>query len=508
VIRLKSTIESPIADRQIDNNHQFPDSSGMRIGPFVLDERRYTLTRAGEPVALSPRLVELLAYLAARPGVLVTKDELLDRFWTDVHVTENTLTRAVADIRKALGDDAATPRFIQTVARHGYRFVAEMLSSNTAASADDVDPFIAWARGRVTLEALDATRLDEAIAAFERAVAGQPGQAPAHAGLANAELLRFESTCARNTPDRPALDRAVAHARQATALDPNLGEGWAVLGHILARMGEGDEARAPIRRAIALEASNWRHHYRLAFASWGEERLRAVDRTLMLLPGFPPAHLLAAMVYVARQAFQPADEAASRGAEGQHQQADDLAARFPAAGLHWMRGLVAIGKGDENAALAHFANEVREAGRGRVYGQEFLVHALVADGFTRLARTDVAGAADRFRDAMAIVPDHARATLGRRIVSERTGEARAADLSAATQALLDAGRHSEAALLSIAEQAWRGCISEAVTDLARLIDHAPAGSTGWSVPVDPMLAPIRHAPGLERIHARLASRAA
>ncbi len=46
----------------------------MRIGPFDLDVRRYTLTRDGEVVALSPRLVELLAYLAARPGVIVSKD--------------------------------------------------------------------------------------------------------------------------------------------------------------------------------------------------------------------------------------------------------------------------------------------------------------------------------------------------------------------------------------------------------------------------------------------------
>ncbi len=480
----------------------------MRIGPFVLDVRRYTLSRAGEPVALSPRLVELLAYLAERPGTLVTKDELLDRFWADVHVTENTLTRAVADIRKALGDAATTPTFIQTVARRGYRFVGNAVASDRDEAVPEVDPFIAWARGRVTLEALDATRLDEAVAAFERAAAAAPGHAPAQAGLANAELLRFDSSGARNTPDRPALARALAHARRAAALDPNLGEAWAVLGHVLARMGEGDEARAPIRRAIALEASNWRHHYRLAFASWGEERLRAVDRTLALLPGFPPAHLLAAMVYVARQAFQPAEDAAARGAEGQHQQADDSTARFPAAGLHWMRGLVAIGRGDEDAALGHFADEAREAGDGRVYGQEFHVHALVADGFTRLARTDAASAADRFRAALAIVPGHARATFGLALAADRTDTGHAnVDPTAAKQELIDADRHADAALLSIAEDAWRGRNPEAVTALTRFIDHAPPGSAGWSVPVDPMLAPIRHAPGLERILSRLASRA-
>jgi DNA-binding winged helix-turn-helix (wHTH) protein len=73
----------------------------MHFGPFALDERTWSLARDGSPVDLSPRLVEILAFFAARPGVIVTKDELLDRFWPEVHVAENTLTRAIADIRKA-----------------------------------------------------------------------------------------------------------------------------------------------------------------------------------------------------------------------------------------------------------------------------------------------------------------------------------------------------------------------------------------------------------------------
>lgn len=481
----------------------------MRLGPFVLDERRYTLSRGDVPVALSPRLVELLAYLAARPATLVTKDELLDRFWADVHVTENTLTRAIADIRKAIGDEAATPTFIQTVARRGYRFVGQLPASDAAVVDAAMDPFIAWARGRVTLEALDATRLDEAIAAFERTVAAAPTHAPAYAGLANAELLRFDSTAARNRPDRPALERALGYARRAAALDPQLGEAWAVLGHVLARLGEGDEARASIRRAIAIEATSWRHHYRLALASWGEERLRAVDRALTLLPGFPGAQFLAAMVYVARQAYSPAEDAARRGAAAQQQQADGVLVRFPVSGLHWMRGLVAVGRGDADAASAHFAEEVREAETKRVYGQEFQVQALVGDGFVRLAQRRDEAARARFREALAIVPGHARATLGLTLAAERCGETIAGDMVAtARQELIDAQRHADAALLSIAEMAWGHRIDEAVRALAQLIDEAPAGPTGWSIPVDPMLAPLRHAAGLDRILARLASRAA
>ena len=83
-------------------------------------------------------------------------------------------------------------------------------------------------------------------------------------------------------------------------LDASVGEGWAALGYLLSAAGKSDEGQAASRRATALEPDNWRHHYRLAYGSWGEERLRAVDRTLSLMPGFAPARMLACMVYVAR----------------------------------------------------------------------------------------------------------------------------------------------------------------------------------------------------------------
>ena len=96
----------------------------IRFGSFQIDPRTWLLTRDGSAVDLSPRLVEILGYIVGRGGEIVTKDELLERFWPDVNVTENTLTRAIADIRKAIGDDAAAPRFLQTASRRGYRFVA------------------------------------------------------------------------------------------------------------------------------------------------------------------------------------------------------------------------------------------------------------------------------------------------------------------------------------------------------------------------------------------------
>ncbi len=95
-----------------------------RFGPFVLDRAAYRLFQEGQTIALSPKLVDLLLYFVTRPAMLVSKEELLDAMWPDVTVTDNALSQAISDVRSALGDDAASPKYIQTVARRGYRFVS------------------------------------------------------------------------------------------------------------------------------------------------------------------------------------------------------------------------------------------------------------------------------------------------------------------------------------------------------------------------------------------------
>jgi DNA-binding winged helix-turn-helix (wHTH) protein len=90
---------------------------------FRVDRRSGELTRAGTPIPLRPKTWSVLLYLAERPGALVTRDELLDAVWPDVAVTPDTLTKSIGELRLALGDDAARPRFIATVHRRGFRFL-------------------------------------------------------------------------------------------------------------------------------------------------------------------------------------------------------------------------------------------------------------------------------------------------------------------------------------------------------------------------------------------------
>jgi len=490
----------------------------LAFGPFRLDRRTYVLSRGGEMVPLSPKLVQVLACLAEARGELVTRDLLLDRFWPDVNVTDNTLTRAVADIRRALGDDAGAATYIQTMARRGYRFVAPVAEEAAAADAAHpgvvptteavagLEPFVAWERGRSALESLSVAALPAAAEAFSRAVTGAPHYAPAYAGLANAHVFRYEATRVDNVPDLEALTAAIAAASRATALDPTLGEGWAALGHALAGAGRLEDARAALRQAVALEPRNWRHHYRMAVCTWGEERLRAVERAEALLPGFPGAQALATMVLIARQSFDFARQAAARGAAAQAAQHDR--SLYPANGLLWIRGLTAAALGRHAAALDDFRAEAAySAQAATVYARECRVLADEAMGFTLLTLGERNAAAAAFAAADAAAPGHGRAALGAAMARDDAAGALAA-VAAACEAMAGAGKHGERTLLLAAAHGWRGDADTGLGTAEQVLAGASPDTTGWSLPADPIFAPLRAAPGFARLAARLASRAA
>jgi DNA-binding winged helix-turn-helix (wHTH) protein len=91
---------------------------------FVLDPDDRQLRRGADPVELNGRYFVALALLVREAGKLVSKDRFLDEVWRGVPVTDEALTQCVRTLRRQLGDDAARPRFIETVPKHGYRFIA------------------------------------------------------------------------------------------------------------------------------------------------------------------------------------------------------------------------------------------------------------------------------------------------------------------------------------------------------------------------------------------------
>lgn len=105
------------------------------FGPYQLDPTKRILTREGEGIPLTPKATDILIMLVKHAGQLVEKDELLKEVWPDTFVEEANLSQNVFTLRRALGDDRVESRFIETVARRGYRFLAAVKTVTPAASA-------------------------------------------------------------------------------------------------------------------------------------------------------------------------------------------------------------------------------------------------------------------------------------------------------------------------------------------------------------------------------------
>ena len=98
--------------------------TSFRFEGFELDPANRRLSRDGAPVELNARYLDALVLLAGEQGRLVSKDRFLQEVWRGVPVTDEALTQCIRTLRRQLGDDAANPRFIETVPKHGYRFIA------------------------------------------------------------------------------------------------------------------------------------------------------------------------------------------------------------------------------------------------------------------------------------------------------------------------------------------------------------------------------------------------
>lgn len=105
------------------------------FGPFRLDSAEDLLLRNGQRVYLTPKDLELLRLLVENHGRIMKKEELMRRVWPDAFVEEGNLNRHVSTIRKALGERRGENRYIETVQRRGYRFVAHVTEVRGEAAA-------------------------------------------------------------------------------------------------------------------------------------------------------------------------------------------------------------------------------------------------------------------------------------------------------------------------------------------------------------------------------------
>jgi DNA-binding winged helix-turn-helix (wHTH) protein/Tfp pilus assembly protein PilF len=212
-------------------------SETFHFDAFTLDVRERRLLRGGDVVRLSPKAYDVLVALVRQRGRLVTKDELLTRLWPGSFVEEGSLNVYVSALRKALGEDARRPTYIETVAGSGYRFIATARCDSEdekpfapSAVARPVEVYELVGRGRSHLLSGSFFELPGAVDAFRSAIEIDPTYAPAHAGLARA---RCAQAVFRAVPHQEAFAEAKASALRALAMDSASADAQVALGTVL-----------------------------------------------------------------------------------------------------------------------------------------------------------------------------------------------------------------------------------------------------------------------------------
>jgi Tol biopolymer transport system component/DNA-binding winged helix-turn-helix (wHTH) protein len=111
-------------------------SVSYRFDDVLVDGNRLRVEKDGQPHRITPRAFDVLVYLVEHRGRIVEKQELFDEVWKEKFVTDNALTRTIKEIRQVIGDDADSPRYIETVPKRGYRFIAEVKNLEATAQPE------------------------------------------------------------------------------------------------------------------------------------------------------------------------------------------------------------------------------------------------------------------------------------------------------------------------------------------------------------------------------------
>jgi DNA-binding winged helix-turn-helix (wHTH) protein/tetratricopeptide (TPR) repeat protein len=293
--------------------------NGFLVGDWQVAPPLNLLVRGDEQVRLEPRVMDVLVHLAERADEVVSKEELIEHVWKGRYTTDDVLSVAVYSLRKALGDDARRPRYVETVSRRGYRLIAPVQPATGASTpmrteapgqpevrrprgsswpavaaavalalaaagalwmlpvgrhrrhVPPAEAHEAYLKGRYFLDQRSIRGWRRALEQFERAVALDPRDPAAQAGLADTYSAMSDFGVASPAELRP---RALQAARRALDLDPRSAEGQEALGRVqflfdwdfaaagrsLARAVALDPDYMPAQQATAwLESARGRH---------------------------------------------------------------------------------------------------------------------------------------------------------------------------------------------------------------------------------------------------------
>ncbi|MEM6638787.1 MAG: winged helix-turn-helix domain-containing protein [Pseudomonadota bacterium] len=276
----------------------------FRLGDWLVEPDTGRLSRGGSPAAsLEPRLMSLLVYLSTNAGRVLPRATLEADVWSGRVVGDDTVARAVSRLRRALGDDAQNPRYIETLPRRGYRLIAEVgeADRSTASTPHRASRWLApaaalliiaagalvfhWGKAPAVHE--DVSRADDlymrftradneaAIGLYERVLESSPDDARAMGGLANALVQRVirwpedSQQGARTLADALArgqhkretaqatLTRALRLARRAAAAAPNDPDALKPLAFALTASGDLAAGASQYEAILQIDEAHW-----------------------------------------------------------------------------------------------------------------------------------------------------------------------------------------------------------------------------------------------------------
>lgn len=282
--------------------------TGLRIGEWSVDSAAGELSGASGTIRVEPKVMDLLLLLASQPGQVVTRERIMEALWPGLVVGEDSLARTVSKLRQALGDDARSPRYVETISKRGYRLLVEVgaaiSTDQTPAAVPTTVPVssspsrrkriglaalavagligLGWLLGRGPAppvvssddSALLVSRADDyyfqfsradneaAIELYQRVLGLHPDHAPALAGLANALTQR-----AIRWPESPGAG-PVEFTRLGDALNN---------GHLDREPARAQlqRARQLAERAVAVAPDSAAAHKALGFVAGAQRRFDA-----------------------------------------------------------------------------------------------------------------------------------------------------------------------------------------------------------------------------------------
>jgi DNA-binding winged helix-turn-helix (wHTH) protein len=196
----------------------------FRFGRFELDAGRRRLTRDGENFFVPDRPLDALIVLVKNRGRFVSKHTIVEEAWRGIAVTDNAVVQAIKALRELLGSKTENRAYIETKARHGYRFVMPVEDARRENLSTDIKELFECDREFVTARAavktMDRTAVEKSRRLFTGILTAEPDNVPAKIGMEMARFLDFESTRVDSSPDTNILLEAERHLREACSTDP------------------------------------------------------------------------------------------------------------------------------------------------------------------------------------------------------------------------------------------------------------------------------------------------